>query len=170
MTEAPVKTAADFVLPPNVVSKVDLARMVSDLERVDDEMTTAGIRAGGAAVPMSAMSEQLESFLNLNSIQITDDHQRMDLIQHLRKLKDSVPIIHMTFATQADRDSLQQLAQWLRTEIHPQAVIGVGLQPGLVAGVYVRTPNHIHDLSIRGRLESSRGVLVQELEALSGAK
>jgi F0F1-type ATP synthase delta subunit len=94
----------------------------------------------------------------------------MDLIQHLRKLKDSVPIIHMTFATQADRDSLQQLAQWLRTEVHPQAVIGVGLQPALVAGVYVRTPNHIHDLTIRGKLESSRGVLVQELEALSGAK
>lgn len=170
MTETPVKTATDFALPPNVVSKVDLARMVSDLERVDDEMTTAGIRAGGAAVPVLPMSEQLENFLSLNSLEITDDRQRMDLIQHLRKLKDTVPIIHMTFAVQADRESLGQLAQWLRTSIHPQAVIGVGLQPGLVAGVYVRTPNHIHDLSIRGRLEASRGVLVQEMEALRGAK
>lgn len=170
MTETPVKTATDFVLPPNVVSKVDLARMVSDLERVDDEMTTAGIRAGGTAVPAPAMSEQLESFLNTNNLQITDDRERMDLIHHLRGLKDSAPIIHMTFAVQADRDSLQQLAQWLRTSVHPQAVIDVGLQPGLVAGVYVRTPNHIHDLSIRGKLESSRGVLVQELEALHGAR
>jgi len=170
MTEAPAKTATDFALPPTVVSKVDMARMVNDLERVDGEMTDASIRAGGTAASLPPMSEQLEQFLALNNLQLSDERTRTELITQLRSLKDVVPIIHMTFAVQADRESLQQLAQWLRTSVHPHAVIGVGLQPALVAGVYVRTPNHVHDLSIRGKLESSRAVLVQELEALRGTK
>jgi hypothetical protein len=60
------------------------------------------------------------------------------------------------------------LAQWLRTSIHPQAVIAVGLQPALVAGVYLRTPNHVKDLSLRAKLESSRGLLLKEVEKLRG--
>jgi len=170
MTETPAKTATDFTLPPNVVSKVDLARMVNDFERVDGELTDASIRAGGATVPLPPLSEQLEQFLTLNKLEVTDERTRTELIKQLRSLKDVVPIIHMTFAVPADRESLQELAQWLRSSVHPHAVIGVGLQPALVAGVYVRTPNHVHDLSIRGKLESSRSVLVQELEALRGTK
>jgi F0F1-type ATP synthase delta subunit len=74
----------------------------------------------------------------------------------------------MTFAVTADPESLQQLAQWARTTIDPHAVIAVGLQPGLVAGVYLRTPNHVHDFSLRAMLKSSRGKLVEELGALRG--
>jgi F0F1-type ATP synthase delta subunit len=74
----------------------------------------------------------------------------------------------MTFAVTADPESLQQLALWLRTTINPQAVIAVGLQPSLVAGVYLRTPNHVHDLSLRAMLKNGRGLLVEELGALRG--
>jgi F0F1-type ATP synthase delta subunit len=63
---------------------------------------------------------------------------------------------------------LQELIAWLRSSVHPQAVISVGLQPALVAGVYLRTPNHVHDLSMRAVLKKSRGLLTKELEALHG--
>lgn len=172
MTEPAVKTYADFVLPPSVVSKLDVSRLVAEIERVDAELTAASVRAktGTQAAPALVLSQQLADFLNHNKLQPTTSRERADLIKQVRLLKDKVPVIHMTFAVAADNESLQKLAQWLRTSIHPQAVIAAGLQPALVAGVYLRTPNQVHDLSLRAMLKSSHGLLVKDLEALRGVK
>lgn len=72
----------------------------------------------------------------------------------------------MTFAVTADPESLERLARWFRESIHPQVVIATHLQPSLIAGVYLRTPNHVHDFSLRGALAGKHGLLVNELEAL----
>lgn len=172
MNEPQAKTAADFVLPPNVVSKVDLSRLVNEVEKIDNELTTAAVRAGVNAPQQAAptVSEGLLSFLQQNQLNLNDSKQRSVLVKLLHKLKDTAPIIHMTFAVEADRESLMLLTQWLRTSVHPQAVIDVGLQPGLIAGVYLRTPNHIHDLSWRAALDGGRQILVGDLEALRAGK
>lgn len=170
MNEPQVKTHADFVLPPSVVTKVDVSRLVSEAERVDNELTTAAVRAsaGTPAQGTPTASEQLITFLQQNQLNMNDSLQRTAIIKQLRKLKDSAPVIHMTFAVEADRESLMQLAQWLRTSVHPQAVIAVGLQPALIAGVYLRTPNHVKDLSLRAMLDGGHDILVKDLEALRG--
>jgi F0F1-type ATP synthase delta subunit len=90
----------------------------------------------------------------------------MALKERMRVLKDKAPIIHMTFAAEADPDFLQQLAAWVRQEIHPQALISTGLQPALVGGVYMRTPNHVHDFSVRSLLQGKRDIIAHELEGL----
>lgn len=170
MSEKTVKTHADFILPPSVVSKIQLTRLVSEVERVDDAMSAAAVRKkrGLDEHVQPVMSEQLVDFLTLNKLELDTAPERAALISELRKLKDSVPIIHMTFAVTTDPESLQQIAAWLRSSVHPQAVVAVGLQPDLVAGVYVRTPNHVHDLSLRAALEGRHDLLVSELEALRG--
>jgi hypothetical protein len=171
MSDAEMKTHDTFALPMSVVSKLDVAHLVSEAERVDNELTTIAVRTkSGSSLETGApvMSEQLATFLEQNGITLGDTRERTQLIKELRLLKDTIPTIHMTFATEADRESLQQLAKWLRESIHPQVVIAVGLQPALVAGVYLRTPNHVHDLSLRAALKGSRGVLTKELEALRG--
>lgn len=171
MSEAKALTYESFTLPPSVVSKVDVSRLVRDAERIDNELTSAAVRAkaGASAGAAPVMSEELAAFLQQNGLSMEQNsNARSALIKQLQLLKDRVPTIHMTFAVQADRDSLSQLAQWLRSSIHPQAVIAVGLQPALVAGVYLRTPNHVHDLSLRGALAGSRDLLVKELGALRG--
>lgn len=167
MSDAAVKTYADYVLPPSVVSRVDVSRLVSEAERVDGIMTTNSVRekTGAESQAKPVMSQQLTDFLQQNELELGDDsNARTNLVSQLRQLKDKVPIIHMTFAVTADPESLGELANWLRKEVHPQAVISVGLQPALVAGVYLRTPNHIHDLSLRAKLQGSRDILVKELE------
>lgn len=172
MTEAKKKTYQDFILPPSVVSKIDVSRLVNEVELIDNELTAAKVRSklGSKAYAEPVMSEQLRDFLSDNKLTLEDGHERTTLIKQLRELKSKVPIIHMTFATTADHKSLSQLADWVRTSVHPQAVIAVGLQPALVGGVYIRTPNHVHDFTIRGRLEAQRHQLVEDLEALRGGK
>lgn len=172
MNEPAVKTYTDFVLPSSVVSKIDVSHLVSEVERIDSELTSAAVRAktGASQQALPTLSEQLADFLSQNELTLDDSRTRTNLIQQLRELKDGVPIIHLTFAVTADRESLQYIAQWLRSSVHRQAVISVGLQPALVAGVYVRTPNRVHDLSLRGALESSQELLAKELGALRGSR
>lgn len=172
MSETVVKTQENFILPSNVVTKVDISRLVAEVERVDNEMTAAAVRTktGGEEQTLPVLTEQLGEFLSQNELTLAAGSERTFLIKQLRLLKDKAPILHMTFAVPADNESLQKLTEWVRATIHPQAVIAVGLQPSLVAGVYLRTPNHVHDLSMRGALEGGHGILVKELELLRGSK
>lgn len=160
----------NFVLPPSVISKIDVSRLLVELEQVDLEQTEAAARqkAGAPGRVEMVLSRSLAEFLEQNNQKIEDSQARAQLIKELRAFKEHVPIIHMTFAVPADRGSLQQLVQWVRTSLHPQAVIEVGLQPTLVAGVSIRTPNHVHDLSMRAMLKKNHGLLVKELGALRG--
>jgi F0F1-type ATP synthase delta subunit len=160
-----------FVLPASVVSKVDVAHLVSEAEQIDNEQTTKAVRekVGATTAPSeTVLSEQLSDFLTQNQLTIGTSQERSELIKQLHLLKENVPVIHMTFAASADRDSLRRLVEWLRSSVHPQAVISVGLQPALVAGVSIRTTNRVHDLSMRSVLRKNHGLLVKELGALRG--
>lgn len=170
MNETDAKAYTDFILPPSIVSRGDISRLVREAERVDNELTSASVRTktGASNQEETVMAGFLKEFLDQNALAFSDSLERSRLIKQLRRLKDTVPVIHMTFAVTADQTSLRQLAEWLRTSVHPQAVIEVGLQPSLVAGVYLRTPNHVHDMSLRHAFDGRRGVLVKELEAFRG--
>jgi F0F1-type ATP synthase delta subunit len=159
-----------FILPLSVVSKVDVARLVSELERVDNDQTQAAVRGkvASSTQPELMISQQFADFLMQNKLAIATPQERSALIKQLRLLKENIPVIHMTFAVNADHESLAKLTQWTRASISPQAVIEVGLQPALIAGVSVRTPNHVHDLSMREVIKKNHGLLVKELEALRG--
>lgn len=168
MTDTALTPATNFVLPPAVVTKADVARLVSEMESLDNLMTTESVResTGAAALTAPSLSPAINAFFTTNSIQLGDSHSRTQLIGELRKLKDTVPVLHLTFAVEADSESLQAIVSWLRSTIHPHAVIGIGLQPGLVAGVYLRTPNHVHDLSLRAAFKGGHDKLKAQLEAL----
>lgn len=161
-----------FLLPPSVITKADVSRLVSEIEQIDEAVTTAAIRQKVAASTAAnlTVSPQLREFLQLNKLAFDTSQARSAVTTEMHRLKDAVPVLHMTFAVQADRQSLATLVQWLRESVHPQAIVEVGLQPGLVAGVYLRTPNHIHDLSMRAALKGRHALLVKGLEALRGAR
>lgn len=170
MRRGSVVLAQDMILPPTVVTRRDVAQLVLEAEEVDSAMTAADVRRRTSRKRQlrPILSEQFMNFLDTNDIKIENSKTRSELIRQLRSLKGDVPVVHMTFAATADIDSLQRIAAWLRKEIHGQAVIEVGLQPALIAGVHIRTVNSIHDLSLRGRLQGQRELLIKELKAARG--
>src|SRR4051812_12991555 len=168
-TEVKTVTFADFKLPASVISKVDISHLVSEVERVDNQMTADEVHNKDnpdAQKVQPALSQPLTDFISQNNLSLDDGRNRAELIKELRLMKDKVPIIHMTFSVEADPESLQQLSRWLRESVHPQAVISVGMQPSLIAGVYLRTPNHVRDLSLRSMITGKHNELVKELETL----
>lgn len=172
MSETATRSYADFTLPLSVVTKVEVSRLVQELEALDMQLTTDAVRTrvGTAQRAKPVLSRMLEEFLVHNRLTMSTSQERSNLIAQMHQLKDTLPVIHMTFAVEADAQSLQQIVQWLRSSVHPQAVLAVGIQPGLVAGVYMRTPNKVHDLSMRAALKKGRSIIAKELEALSGAR
>ena len=157
-----------YALPSALISRADLARLVREVESVDSNLETQKVKGHGeVAYRMPTMSQGLSDFLAINKLDMADDKGRVKIKEQLAKLKDKAPVIHMTFATVADPESLQDLVAWIRKELHPQALVSVGLQPSLVAGVYMRTPNHVYDFSMRNLMKGKRDVLVQEIAGLA---
>jgi hypothetical protein len=161
-------TATSYMLPAALIGRADLSRLVREVESVDADLESQKVRthADKSGYRMPTMSRSLSDFVDLNKIDLADDKRRMELTENLRVLKDKAPIMHMTFAVDADPEFLQQLVTWIRTEVHPHALLSVGLQPSIVGGVYVRTPNHVHDYSIKTLLSGKRDIIVHELEGL----
>lgn len=160
----------DLVLPLSIIGRADIQRLISEIELIESYQLTAKVHAavGSRMNTAPQVSEQLRDFLESNHLNISKDNQRPEILKSLRELKDKAPVVHMTFATPADINSLREITSWLRTNAHSQSIVISGLQPALVAGVSVRTPNRVHDLSLRSRMQEKRGVLTDELKALRG--
>ncbi len=161
-----------FILPPNIVTKVDIARLITEMEQLDNDLVTrdAHFKSGVPITNQLTVSEPLRDFLMANQLEIGSGAERTALIKRMREFKVKAPVVHITFAAPADLESLKKLAMWLRSNVHPQSILSVGLQPSLIGGAYVRTPNHVHDLSLRARLAGHRDLIVKEVEALRGVK
>ncbi len=160
----------DFRLPSEIVSRIDVAALATEAERVDNGYTSAAVhdKIQQSSSEVTTPSPQLQLFLDSNQLSFDDDQTRRQIIAELRRLKDKVPVIHMTFPAEVDQDSLQRLCTWVRESVHPQAVLAIGRQPALIAGVYVRTANKVFDKTVRAKLKAGRHYLAEELEALRG--
>lgn len=165
-----VKDYTQFIVPSSIVSRADISRLVREFEAVDTALTSKTVHemAGTQHDESIVFSPQLQEFLEKNPVNLDDTNERTDYIHQLRTLKDRAPVMNMTFAVVADPESLKELAVWLRNEVHPQTVIEPHLQPSLVAGVYLRTPNRVLDLTVRNKLKSKRAELEKALGAPRG--
>jgi F0F1-type ATP synthase delta subunit len=159
--------ATEFILPSALIGRADLARLIREVEAIDSVLATQKVKAQGeVSYHMPTMSQSLSDFLAINKVDLANDRARMVLKEQLEELKDKAPIVHMTFATSADPETLQELVDWVRKQLHPRALISVGLQPALVGGVYMRTPNHVYDFSLRALMSDKRDVISRQLEEL----
>lgn len=173
MNQGASKTYAEYALPSLISTRGDLSRLIREAEQVDYSYTEMSVAAKTGVVHQStiALSSAFEAFLRLNQLEFgADSGGRTHIIKQLRALKNKAPVVHMTFAVMADGESLQKLTSWLRESVDKQALLTVGVQPSLVAGVYMRTANKVHDMSLRTKLRAQRSLLEQELGALRGSK
>ena len=159
-------------LPDDILRRADIARLVREAESIENNTVSANVRTKvtEATKRRSPVSDQLADFLDINQIEVRTARQRSKLVSDLRKLKDNAPVVHLTFASAADIESIKKLVVWLRTQVHPQVIVHIGLQPDIIGGVYIRTTNRVHDLTIRAKLSESRGVIKKQLEELCGAR
>lgn len=150
-----------FKLPSLVVGQIDIARCMRELNALSDFFTGSKHRSPGAPITPPKLSRQLDQLARLNGFNLLEEAHRAQLYETLNLILGKAPKIHISFASEASPKALDALISWFRTNIHPQTLLQVGLQPNMAAGCVVRTPNKVFDLSMRTHLKTQEKYLVQ---------
>jgi hypothetical protein len=164
LQSVPAAPNKNLVLSLSVVSRSDIARCLREVEYLEDFFHQSALR-GTQAKDVPKLSQTLESLAVANQLNLIHAEDRAQLRDFLSRLKAKAPIMHMSFPSEAGGDFILKLLEWLRTEIHPNIVLHIGLQPELAAGCTVRTTNKVFDFSFRKRFEKSKQKLIAALEA-----
>ena len=145
-------------LPVQVVSPTDLGRLIRELEKLDDLLHQAELR-GEAATKMPETSRLLDKSLELNKVNLMVASERRVLLQFLEAIRSKAPVLHMSFSADPPQSFMEKIASWFRKEIHPLALVTVGLQPNIGAGCVLRSRNKYFDLSLRQDFEDKKNLL-----------
>jgi hypothetical protein len=158
----------DILLPPILVGKSDLTRLRRELESLEDYLHQAALRKESPEkLKLPKTSRLLDEFATLNSLDLLHraDHERAKAL--LEQAADKAPQLHFSFSVEPSSAFLAKLVTWLRANIHPQALVQVGLQPNIAAGCVVRTANKQFDLSLRQSFAKHKDLLIEQFR---GAK
>ena len=150
-------------MPIQVVGLVDVARLLRELEAIDDALLQLGLRTGGAAVKMPKTTLLMDKTVELNKLNLLNEADRKALNGLLAAAKERAPRLHISFSADPSPAFVDKLVSWLRHEIHPFLLLGIGLQPAIGAGCMVRSINHRFDLSLRQDFANKRELLMKQL-------
>lgn len=162
-----LQDSTSFLLPAGVIGRPDISRVIREIEKVDYAIEAQSVRAPGQPITIPAMSRGLVEIAGTNGITIEDLEARKKLLRELRNVKEHAPVLQITFAVDPEPDILMQLVAWIRQNLHPTALVTVGLQPAIVGGCIVRTPDHIYDFSMRNQFKKQLPDLIQSMRTVT---
>jgi F0F1-type ATP synthase delta subunit len=160
---------ADLHLPVTTITVVDIGRLQRELEALNNFLAQAAARASGESVAMPKTTKTFEDFAKQNALQLHQEADREKLGKFLEYIRESAPVIHMSFAAEPSAKAMQKIITWLRTEIDPNVLLQVGLQPSIAAGCVLRTTNKYFDFSMRKHFYDQRELLVQSMRQGAGS-
>jgi F0F1-type ATP synthase delta subunit len=141
-----------------------------ELTALSDFFISSQARTPGTNVQPPRLSRSLDQLAQTNKINLLEDTQRRQLYKELNEVLGRAPLIHMSFASEASPKALDKVVAWLRSNIHPQTLLQVGLQPTIAAGCIVRTTNRVFDLSLRTHLREQEPYLTQLIATAAASK
>lgn len=159
-TAAHEQTSGQFILPAGIVSKVDTGRLLRELEALDDHMHQAALKKDTSTAALPSASQLLTDLIAVNHLNVASLADRKRVVDFVSIVHNSAPVLHMSFSAEPSQQFITKLVAWLRKEIHPVALVQVGLQPNIGAGCIVRTTNKYFDFSLRQRFKQKREQLL----------
>jgi hypothetical protein len=157
-------------LPTQVVGPVDVARLLREIEAIDEALLQLSLRSSGAPVKMPKTTLMMDKTIEQNNLNLLQESDRKALSGLLSAAKERAPKLHISFSADPSPVFIDKLVGWLRKEIHPFLLLSVGLQPTIGAGCMVRSINHRFDLSLRQDFAKKRDLLMQQLVQQPAAK
>jgi F0F1-type ATP synthase delta subunit len=151
----------ELKLPLSIVGPSDIARLQRELGNLNDFFIGAAARKSGTPMQPPPLSRLLDQLARDNGYNLLESSHRQKLQSELEALVTKVPSLHVSFAVEPPPKALEQVLDWFRTNIHPQLLLQVGLQPTIAAGCVLRTPNKVFDMSMRAFIRSQEPYLAQ---------
>lgn len=160
----------ELKLSTNIVSRTEVRRLLRELSSLDDFFISASRREPGTPISPPRASGMLQQLANDNNINLLEAEQRQSLIVWLDQVEKKSPQVHISFASDPSPKAIDTILGWFRTNVHPQLLLQIGLQPNIVAGCIIRTPNKWFNLSLRSYLDKQRPYLVSLIAGADSAK
>lgn len=164
MNEVRAKTKKTFQMPPQLAGKVELMRVIREIEELDDFLYQANLRSPGSSLNLpQKTSHLLEKLAETNHYSLLDQSHRELLLKGLRRIDKSAPKVHISFAGEPSAKFMAEVVAWMRENVHQYLLVEVGLQPTISVGCVIRTNNKIFDLSLRNKFYEYRSVLIDKI-------
>lgn len=164
MAAKPAKAENRIELPFSAVTRADIGRLLRETESVDNFLRQAAIRQPGTTVKLPRTSRLYDEIIAANKLNMLQESDRQNLYTSLQQIYKESPVLHMSFGTDPSPIFLQKLIRWIRQNIHPQALLQIGLVPNIGAGCVVRTNNKFYNFSLRERFTEARPMLISKLQ------
>ncbi|MFO0920070.1 MAG: hypothetical protein U0451_00150 [Candidatus Saccharimonadales bacterium] len=150
-------------LPISVTGRMDVGRLVREVEALDNFLEQASVRTPGTPMKMPKTSRMLDEMLEKNRINALAEEDRRRLLQFLITVRAKAPTIHMSFNADPSPQFTLKLTTWLRANVHPLLLLQVGKQPNIGAGCIVRTTNKYFDFSLKRHFDSQQALLMSKI-------
>jgi len=154
----------ELKLPLSVVTQADIARIIREINSLNDFFVSTKLRESGSPMQPARLTRVLDQISKDNQINLLEEDQRNKLAENLEKIMEKAPLLHVSFATEPSAIAVEKILDWLRKNIHPYALVQVGLQPTIAAGIILRSGNKVFDLSLRENLKKQQSYLAKLIE------
>ena len=155
--------AEGFSLPTSIVSPTDVARLIREMEGIDNFFRDSQIRQSGTPNALPRLSKLMDQLVADNQLSLLDEPDRQRIASVLEALHKKAPVLHISFSVDPPGPYVQKIVTWLRANIDPAVLVTVGLQPNIGAGCVVRTTNRIFDFSLREYFAQKREFFINRL-------
>jgi F0F1-type ATP synthase delta subunit len=153
-------------LPDAVSSPADVGRLLQEITAVDEAILQHKLRKSESGLPLPATSRLMEKLIELNNLNLLQAADRQLLSRFLTAIKTKAPVLHVSFAADPSPDFMGKLAARLRQDVHPYALMTIGLQPNIGAGCMLRTTNKYFDFTLRNKFKSQRSLLLDKIAGM----
>lgn len=155
-----------LILPNAVISPTDMARLVREIQNLDEFFRQSAIRAGGQPQSAPRYSRLLDDVVLANKMNLLQQSDRELLIAKMNELSATAPVMHISFSADPPGPYIQKIVNWIRLNISGDVLVTVGLQPNIGAGCVVRTTNKSFDFSLRRFFESKHDFFTKKLHEI----
>ena len=150
----------ELKLPIKIVGRAEINGCLRELQSIDDYLAAAPAKDSKAGSGLK-LSQLLSTLAQANGYKLLEADQRKELHGRLTTLAKKSPLLHISFAADPSAEAVERILVWLRANIHAHTLLQIGLQPNIVVGCVLRTPNHIFDLSLRSHIQNQQDQLVK---------
>lgn len=154
----------DFRLPLTVYGRAEITRMQRELRRIDDFFVDAAKRKPGESITPPRITQVLDEITRSNKINLLEASGRQSLVDTLERVLSEAPRMHISFAAEPSPKAFETILSWFRKNVHPNALLSIGIQPAIAAGCVVRTSSKIFDFSLGVQLKKQEDQLSKLIE------
>lgn len=160
---------ATLRLPSSMMGINEVNQALREMDLVEDQAMQRRIyqaEINNSTAGVLSVSNSLSELAAINGLDLDDGAVRSRLKGVLGDIKKHAPVIHLGLASESTNAELKPIIDWMRSNLHPNTLLHVGLQPDIIGGCTIRTPNRYYDFSLKRHFETARVALLTKIKVL----